>query len=259
VTSEEATTAATEHVSQAAATKRRSSLIDIGMPTRFEHGIHVEYDASARTYKVRFDCGSAYIQGLPDVWHTAIPASASADLMSTRYLKDHLTPISPPMSMPSRSSLLGCTDRVQARCAKAAASSVAPSTFPTRFTSKCRPTDASSWCAYYSYKYSYVLQGLPAQWRQKLQEAGINDEDFSAHPREAMGLVRVQLRGIDNQQEHDRDVVASGLAPTSEDPPQPLTPNVDQEDEIFHWDTDFDALDAFDSIGKNSHVLIDFV
>ncbi|KAI8336502.1 kinase-like domain-containing protein [Blakeslea trispora] len=53
-------------------------ILDIGKPTRFEHGIHVEYDR-----------GSGKYMGLPDVWQSNLP---SDDVMDTHYVTPHLVP-----------------------------------------------------------------------------------------------------------------------------------------------------------------------
>ncbi|KAI8077284.1 kinase-like domain-containing protein [Gilbertella persicaria] len=53
-------------------------ILDIGKPTKFEHGIHVEYDRDSGKY-----------MGLPDVWQSDLP---SDDVMDTHYVTPHLVP-----------------------------------------------------------------------------------------------------------------------------------------------------------------------
>jgi hypothetical protein len=54
-------------------------ILDIGKPTKFEHGIHVEYDDD-----------SGKFMGLPDVWQGDFP---SDDILDTSYLHPSLVPI----------------------------------------------------------------------------------------------------------------------------------------------------------------------
>ncbi|CAO3669511.1 unnamed protein product [Rhizopus stolonifer] len=53
-------------------------ILDISKPTKFEHGIHVEYDD-----------GSGRFMGLPDVWQESFPSS---DVLDTTYIHPSLVP-----------------------------------------------------------------------------------------------------------------------------------------------------------------------
>ncbi|KAI9364709.1 kinase-like domain-containing protein [Pilaira anomala] len=53
-------------------------ILDISKPTKFEHGIHVEYNRDSGKY-----------MGLPDVWQSNLP---SDDVMDTHYVTPHLVP-----------------------------------------------------------------------------------------------------------------------------------------------------------------------
>lgn len=55
-------------------------ILDIGKPTKFEHGIHVE-----------FDDDSGKFMGLPDVWQGNFP---SDDILDTKYIHPSLVPVS---------------------------------------------------------------------------------------------------------------------------------------------------------------------
>ncbi|KAG0170498.1 p21 protein (Cdc42 Rac)-activated kinase [Apophysomyces sp. BC1034] len=53
-------------------------VLDIGKPTQFEHGIHVEYNRDNGKY-----------MGLPDVWQSSLP---SDDVLNTNYINPNLVP-----------------------------------------------------------------------------------------------------------------------------------------------------------------------
>ncbi|KAL7333059.1 hypothetical protein PS15p_202015 [Mucor circinelloides] len=53
-------------------------ILDISKPTKFEHGIHVEYNRDSGKY-----------MGLPDVWQSNLP---SDDVLDTHYVTPHLVP-----------------------------------------------------------------------------------------------------------------------------------------------------------------------
>ncbi|KAI7900090.1 kinase-like domain-containing protein [Cokeromyces recurvatus] len=53
-------------------------ILDISKPTKFEHGIHVEYNRDSGKY-----------MGLPDVWQSNLP---SDDILDTHYVTPHLVP-----------------------------------------------------------------------------------------------------------------------------------------------------------------------
>ena len=55
-------------------------ILDIGKPTKFEHGIHVEYDDD-----------SGKFMGLPDVWQGNFP---SDDILDTTFIHPSLVPAS---------------------------------------------------------------------------------------------------------------------------------------------------------------------
>lgn len=55
-------------------------ILDIGKPTKFEHGIHVEFDDDSGKY-----------MGLPDVWQSNFP---SDDILDTAYIHPSLVPTS---------------------------------------------------------------------------------------------------------------------------------------------------------------------
>ncbi|RUO95918.1 hypothetical protein BC936DRAFT_142964, partial [Jimgerdemannia flammicorona] len=59
--------------------------LDIGKPTEFEHGIHVEYNRD-----------NGKFMGLPDVWQDTVP---SDDILNTKYINPHLVPT--PVTSPS--------------------------------------------------------------------------------------------------------------------------------------------------------------
>ncbi|KAL0091719.1 kinase-like domain-containing protein [Phycomyces blakesleeanus] len=63
--------------------KQPEKIMDIGKPTQFEHGIHVEYDKEHGVY-----------MGLPDVWQFTLP---SDDILDTEFINPNLVP-SPPYS-----------------------------------------------------------------------------------------------------------------------------------------------------------------
>ncbi|CAO3638643.1 unnamed protein product [Cunninghamella blakesleeana] len=60
--------------------------MNIGKPTQFEHGIHVEYNKVTGKY-----------MGLPDVWQTNLP---SDDVLDTNYINPNLVPIIPGIGKP---------------------------------------------------------------------------------------------------------------------------------------------------------------
>ncbi|SAM07260.1 hypothetical protein [Absidia glauca] len=59
---------------------------DIGKPTHFEHGIHVEYNRLTGKF-----------MGLPDVWQSNLP---SDDILDTNYINPNLVPTLPGISKP---------------------------------------------------------------------------------------------------------------------------------------------------------------
>lgn len=79
-------------------------ILDISKPTKFEHGIHVEYDRDSGKY-----------MGLPDVWQSNLP---SDDVMDTHYVTPHLvpSPIKPerdPSTLQKSPTLIGKPYNVQ--------------------------------------------------------------------------------------------------------------------------------------------------
>lgn len=102
----------TSNVSMASKASKASSwrkrygdrILDIGKPTEFEHGIHVEYNKQNGKFMVSFSFGSLCkvsssnvlimclfyaLQGLPDVWQESVP---SDDILNTTYINPHLVP-----------------------------------------------------------------------------------------------------------------------------------------------------------------------
>ncbi|CAO3640212.1 unnamed protein product [Mucor hiemalis] len=85
-------------------TQQPQHILDISKPTKFEHGIHVEYDRDSGKY-----------MGLPDVWQSNLP---SDDVMDTHYVTPHLvpSPIKPerdPSTLQKSPTLIGKPYNVQ--------------------------------------------------------------------------------------------------------------------------------------------------
>ncbi|KAF7726701.1 p21 protein (Cdc42 Rac)-activated kinase [Apophysomyces ossiformis] len=71
-------------VSKASSRRQQfEKVLDIGKPTQFEHGIHVEYNKDNGKY-----------MGLPDVWQSSLP---SDDVLNTNYINPNLVPSTVPV------------------------------------------------------------------------------------------------------------------------------------------------------------------
>ncbi|KAI8086056.1 kinase-like domain-containing protein [Halteromyces radiatus] len=67
-------------------TTMTTTILDIGKPTQFEHGIHVEFNRLTGKF-----------MGLPDVWQSNLP---SDDVLDTNYINPNLVPALPGISKP---------------------------------------------------------------------------------------------------------------------------------------------------------------
>ncbi|KAI8369233.1 kinase-like domain-containing protein [Radiomyces spectabilis] len=75
-------------------------VLDIGKPTQFEHGIHVEYNKD-----------NGKFMGLPDVWQSTLP---SDDVLNTNYINPNLVPSTVcSRSLGKKASIIGKPYNVQ--------------------------------------------------------------------------------------------------------------------------------------------------
>ncbi|KAI9470417.1 kinase-like domain-containing protein [Zychaea mexicana] len=148
--------------------QQTEKILDIGKPTQFEHGIHVEYNRDNGRY-----------MGLPDVWqNTSLP---SDDILDTNYITPHLVP----QSADSRRKYN---------------ISNSSSNHPNRHKSlKKSPSVIGK---PYNIQHNVHVQidtagngliGLPEEWQRILTASGVPDEVVIAHPKTVENLMQVRM------------------------------------------------------------------
>ncbi|ORY98025.1 kinase-like domain-containing protein [Syncephalastrum racemosum] len=129
-------------------------VLDIGKPTQFEHGIHVEYNKENGRY-----------MGLPDVWQqTALP---SDDILDTNYINPNLVP--PPVSSKSAPILRK-------------SASVIGKPYNVHHNIHVQVDTAGA---------GFI--GLPPEWKHILSASGVPEEVVAAHPKTVESLMQIRM------------------------------------------------------------------
>ncbi|KAI8984038.1 kinase-like domain-containing protein, partial [Mycotypha africana] len=133
-------------------------ILDISKPTKFEHGIHVEYDKDSGKY-----------MGLPDVWQSNLP---SDDVLDTHYITPHLvpSPVKPERNVKSTTNTNNNTSTHHNTCNNT-------STAPTLIG---KPFNVQHNVHVQVGKYGF--KGLPLQWQQILIASGVPEEVVRNNP-----------------------------------------------------------------------------
>ncbi|KAG2178320.1 hypothetical protein INT44_001470 [Umbelopsis vinacea] len=162
----------TSNVSMASKASKASSwkkvygerILDIGKPTEFEHGIHVEYNRQ-----------NGKFMGLPDVWQESLP---SDDILNTTFINPHLVP-SPAtkVSAPPRTT-----------------SNQAANQIGTPFNVQHN--------VHVQVDQSRVgFTGLPPGWADILEASGVPKDVINSHPQTVAQIMQLRMPGSLQQQQ----------------------------------------------------------
>ncbi|KAI7869648.1 kinase-like domain-containing protein [Spinellus fusiger] len=135
-------------------------VLDIGKPTQFEHGIHVEYNKDNGKY-----------MGLPDVWQSNLP---SDDILDTNYINPHLVPS--PVDTPR----VGHLSAVPKDKSLRKSPSVIGKPYNVQHTMHVQVDQ-------------YGFQGLPLEWQWLLHASGIPEEVVEANPKTVEQLMQLRM------------------------------------------------------------------
>ncbi|KAG0181637.1 p21 protein (Cdc42 Rac)-activated kinase [Apophysomyces sp. BC1034] len=139
-------------------------IMDIGKPTQFEHGVHVEYNKENGKY-----------MGLPDVWQASLP---SDDILDTQFINPNLVP-SPITASQACASL---------HKSKNHGSSIL--------------TTAGIIGKPYNVQHNVHVQvdlngagyiGLPPEWQRILTASGVSEDLVKANPKTTKSLMRLHI------------------------------------------------------------------
>ncbi|CDS05347.1 hypothetical protein LRAMOSA07876 [Lichtheimia ramosa] len=134
------------------------TILDIGKPTQFEHGIHVEYNKESGCY-----------MGLPDVWQqSALP---SDDILDTSFINPNLVP-----------QKNDTAKRKLAKPIKRTASTIGKP-FNVQHHIHVQ-VDGSG---------SQRFVGLPKEWERILEASGIPKEVIESHPKAVEGFMQAPM------------------------------------------------------------------
>ncbi|KAI8147570.1 kinase-like domain-containing protein [Fennellomyces sp. T-0311] len=135
-------------------------ILDIGKPTQFEHGIHVEYNKDNGRY-----------MGLPDVWQqSSLP---SDDILDTNYITPHLVP----QPVDARPAIRHHQQRTLKK-----SPSVIGKPYNIQHNVHVQVDTAG-----------HGLIGLPVEWQRILAASGVPDEVVIAHPKTVENLMQVRM------------------------------------------------------------------
>ncbi|KAI7874520.1 kinase-like protein [Lichtheimia hyalospora FSU 10163] len=134
------------------------TILDIGKPTQFEHGIHVEYNKESGCY-----------MGLPDVWQqSALP---SDDILDTSFINPNLVP-----------QKKEAAKRKLTKPIKRTASTIGK---PFNIQHHVHvQVDASG---------GQRFVGLPKEWERILEVSGIPKDVIKSHPKAVEGLMQAPM------------------------------------------------------------------
>ncbi|GAB5590091.1 hypothetical protein Unana1_04991 [Umbelopsis nana] len=140
-------------------------ILDIGKPTEFEHGIHVEYNKQ-----------NGKFMGLPDVWQESLP---SDDILNTTYINPHLVP-SPASKRPPRTTSNQAADRIG-----------------TPFNVQHN--------VHVQVDQSRVgFTGLPPGWAEILEASGVPKDVVNTHPQTVRQIMQLRMPGSLQQQQQSQ-------------------------------------------------------
>ncbi|KAI9323643.1 kinase-like domain-containing protein [Dichotomocladium elegans] len=161
-------------------------VLNIGKPTQFEHGIHVEFNKD-----------NGRFMGLPDVWQQS--SFPSDDILDTNYINPNLVP--PPVdSRPKRSPPLSDTT-TPTTTATTTLLRKAHSTSLLRKTSSATLLRKKPSLIGKPYNVQHQVHvehdttgsgfiGLPIEWQRILKASGIPEEVIRAHPKTIQSMMQ---------------------------------------------------------------------
>ncbi|KAI7886772.1 kinase-like protein [Lichtheimia hyalospora FSU 10163] len=148
-------------VSKSSARRKQTSptdkVLDIGKPTQFEHGIHVEYNKN-----------NGRFMGLPDVWQqSSLP---SDDILDTNYINPNLVP--QPMDTRRKQSIASDSD----------SPSIIGKPYNVQHNVHVQVDTTGS-----------GLIGLPMEWQHILEASGVPEEIMLAHPKMVKDMMQMRM------------------------------------------------------------------
>ncbi|CAO3652216.1 unnamed protein product [Cunninghamella echinulata] len=141
--------------------QNNEKILDIGKPTQFEHGIHVEYNKD-----------NGKFMGLPDVWQASLP---SDDVLNTNYINPNLVP-SPASNKHSNNSKPIVPK---------------PNTYEKKSSLIGKPYNIQH--NVHVEVDNHGFKGLPIEWQKLLQASGISEDIVNAHPKDVQRLIHVRM------------------------------------------------------------------
>ncbi|KAM3589871.1 hypothetical protein VKS41_000725 [Umbelopsis sp. WA50703] len=133
-------------------------ILDIGKPTEFEHGIHVEYNKK-----------NGKFMGLPDVWQETLP---SDDILNTNYINPHLVPSSGSKASPP------------------------PRTTSNRPANQIGDPYNVKHNVHVQVDKSRVgFTGLPPGWAEILEASGVPKDIIKQHPQTVRKIMQLRMPG----------------------------------------------------------------
>ncbi|KAI8079941.1 kinase-like domain-containing protein [Halteromyces radiatus] len=148
-----------------------NKILDIGKPTQFEHGIHVEYNKDNGKY-----------MGLPDVWQSNLP---SDDVLDTNYINPNLVP-SPVNGKKKKKNFFYISTLYDKK----------PSLIGKPYNIQHHihvEVDQNG------------FKGLPLEWQKILKASGISEDIVNANPKAVQRLMHVRMPDSLQQQRQQQD------------------------------------------------------
>ncbi|CDH53783.1 serine threonine protein kinase [Lichtheimia corymbifera JMRC:FSU:9682] len=176
-------------VSKSSARRKQTSptdkVLDIGKPTQFEHGIHVEYNKN-----------NGRFMGLPDVWQqSSLP---SDDILDTNYINPNLVP--QPMDTRRKQSIASDSDVYKTTAKRSQQHTPTAATATTTTTAlKKSPSIIGK---PYNVQHNVHVQvdttgsgliGLPLEWQHILEASGVPEEIMLAHPKMVKDMMQMRM------------------------------------------------------------------
>ncbi|CAO3598226.1 unnamed protein product [Absidia cylindrospora] len=189
--------------------QQNERILDIGKPTQFEHGIHVEYNKDNGKY-----------MGLPDVWQSNLP---SDDVLNTNYINPNLVP-SPANNhhykkKPTPSVRSATTLSSSSSSSAIAGITTSPSTSSSIYSSSTKKhhhqhnNDKKPSMIGKPYNIQHHVhvevdqhgfKGLPLEWQKILHASGITEDIVNANPKAVQRLMHVRMPDSLQHQPHSK-------------------------------------------------------
>ncbi|ORZ17889.1 kinase-like domain-containing protein [Absidia repens] len=188
--------------------QQNERILDIGKPTQFEHGIHVEYNKDNGKY-----------MGLPDVWQSNLP---SDDVLNTNYINPNLVP-SPANNHHYKKKPTPSVRSATTLSSSSSSSAIAGiTTSPSTSSSITTTTYSSSTKKHHHHHHHHQsnnndkkpsmigkpyniqhhvhvevdqhgFKGLPLEWQKILHASGITEDIVNANPKAVQRLMHVRM------------------------------------------------------------------